>query len=464
MFITIRGKNSSNLYYTALAFIILIHALILTRLIFFPYQELFTYPHFTVNGLLPYKQVLDQHFPGFLFLPINFATLGMVDEYFARAWAIGNVIVVQILLFFISSKILKSQKKALCVNVLYLMWQPFFEGWVLWIDSFLPLFLLPAYYYSFRSFEKQIKQDLIVAGVFLGMGILFKQVVIPLAALVGLAFWLSFKNKNKVIYYLLGLAPVPLLMVGYLYTIGVFGDFWYWTVTYNLTVFSKYGRKYPTFVGAIRVIGVFGASAFSIFNKNRKVVFWLMLFMFGSLAAAYARFDFVHFQPALPFALILTVIGFDWIRSKYYGKFILGAYAIGSLLLLVNFYGGHIGTKVFFFDQETKSISRNIQKYTDPGERIFIYGSTPHLYQLSDTLPAGDIYIQQFSWFMRVSEEEILDGIIKDNPNLVVADRSVHVDGEHIVDYAASINKYLLNNYQTVETIGTTEFLLKKQL
>ncbi len=59
-----------------LLFIILIHIFITFKLIFFPYPELFIYPYLTNHGLLPYKQILDQHFPGLMFLPINFNNLG----------------------------------------------------------------------------------------------------------------------------------------------------------------------------------------------------------------------------------------------------------------------------------------------------------------------------------------------------------------------------------------------------
>ena len=38
--------------------------------------EFFVYPYLVQNSLKPYTQIIDQHFPGGFFLPINFATLG----------------------------------------------------------------------------------------------------------------------------------------------------------------------------------------------------------------------------------------------------------------------------------------------------------------------------------------------------------------------------------------------------
>ena len=67
-----------------LVLILITHVFILTKLVFFPYPELFIYPYLTNHGLKPYSQILDQHFPGLMFLPINFDNLGMNNEVSAR--------------------------------------------------------------------------------------------------------------------------------------------------------------------------------------------------------------------------------------------------------------------------------------------------------------------------------------------------------------------------------------------
>src|SRR5689334_6091028 len=124
-----------------LLLIIVVHVFVLYNLIFFPYPEFFVYPYLTNNGLVPYKQIFDQHFPGLMFLPINFNNLGLLTPEIARVWAAAIIIIVHGLLFFVTSRIVKNPIKALVANLFFLMWQPFLEGWVLWIDSFLPLFL-----------------------------------------------------------------------------------------------------------------------------------------------------------------------------------------------------------------------------------------------------------------------------------------------------------------------------------
>src|SRR3989338_6622905 len=101
---------------SVLILIIIAHLFILSRLIFFPYPEFFVYPYLTNAGLKPYSQIMDQHFPGLLFLPVNFDNLGMNDEFSARIWLMVIVSITQLLIFFVSRAIFKSGKKALVVN------------------------------------------------------------------------------------------------------------------------------------------------------------------------------------------------------------------------------------------------------------------------------------------------------------------------------------------------------------
>src|SRR3989344_6612512 len=89
------------------------HIFILSKLIFFPYPELFIYPYLTNHGLKPYSQILDQHFPGLMFLPINFDNLGMNTPETAKIWTVFIILIIHLMIFFLGSKIFKSRNKAL---------------------------------------------------------------------------------------------------------------------------------------------------------------------------------------------------------------------------------------------------------------------------------------------------------------------------------------------------------------
>ena len=442
--------------------IVSLHVFILFKLIFFPYPELFIYPYLTDQGLLPYKQIFDQHFPGLMFLPINLNNLGMTDEYIARWWLVGLVVFTHILLFLISSKIFNDFKKAIFANLFYLIWQPFLEGWVLWIDSFLPMFLLPAFYFSYSFVNKGGLIKVFLAGLFLGMALLFKQVVIPLAGLVFLLLLYYKKNINTVICFLAGFLPLPSLMVAYFWVIGVFREFWYWAVIFNLTTFAEHGRKFPFFTGVIRVVGIYFSVIGIPFLKDKKFAVTLLVFIIGSLSATFARFDFVHFQPSLPFVAIAScaILFKLWAKPKF-RLLVIGYILITSLWLSI-FYKGHIGGKVFFFDENTKLIASKIKHYVNPKEEIFLFGPVLHLYQMSNTLPAGKIFVFQFPWFIMETEDRLIEALRISSPKLIVRDRSVIIENQPIIEYAKKLDDHIEKNYYVNEKIGVTEFMLRK--
>lgn len=450
-------KNFGRQYLVVLLLvtILFVHSLILSKLIFFPYPELFIYPYLTNQGLKPYLQILDQHFPGPMFLPLNLDNLGMNTPDTARGLSIVIVIAVHLLIFFIGKEIFKSNIKALAVNILYLVWQPFFEGWVFWIDSFLPLMLLPAYYFLFRKYY-------FWAGLFIGLAVVFKQILIPLAALGAIYILCQERNYKKPLVFITGLSIPIILMLIYFISIGVLKDFWYWTVIFNLTTYAQMGRgEGPTTAHLTRVLLVFGSAFLAVVRIRQRQVQIMLIFLIGALLGLSTRFDFVHFQPALPFALMAFIFVLGTVGS-FKRVWIVCIYGAITLWWLIIFYKGHLGNRVISFDPSILNIAAKIKTYTHPGEKIFVYGEAPHLYQLSDTLPAGDIFVFQFPWFLKVAQGRILKGLIEDKPNIIVSNRSVIVEMRKITEFGGELDKYINNNYQKIDNVGTADILRRK--
>lgn len=437
-----------------LLLIIFGHIFILSKLVFFPYPELFIYPYLTNHGLAPYQQILDQHFPGLLFLPINFDNLGMNDAPSARLWLYGIVALTHLLLFVISKNILGSGK-ALLVNFLYLLWQPFFEGWVLWIDNFLPLFLLPAFYFSLRK-------KFFLSGIFLGIAVVFKQTVIPLAILMFL-YILWTKNIRGILGYTIGgLIPIAFMLI-FISSQGIWLDFWYWTIIFNLTVYAQSGTQLPASFGFIsRIVVVYGSSFTAFLCKDKNITYILYLFLIGSLFGNLDRANFVHLQPSLPFVVIATTLGFHSLAKKRVLAILIAVYVLIAGWWQNVFYKGHILDKVFFFDEETYAISNKIRQYTSEGDKIFVFGAAPHLYQMSKTLPAGDIFVFQFPWFLSVVEDRVVEGIKKDQPDIIISDRTVKIEDVPIVDFAKKIDSYINENYQKIDSVASVDILKRK--
>ena len=121
--------KKNYLSYLILGAILLTHIFIFTKLIYFPYPELFIYPYLTNHGLKPYGQILDQHFPGLMFFPINLDNLGMNTPEGAKFWSISIVIIIHLMIFLIGSEIFKNRLSQL-MNMLKaeLVFQELFKG------------------------------------------------------------------------------------------------------------------------------------------------------------------------------------------------------------------------------------------------------------------------------------------------------------------------------------------------
>jgi len=447
-------------YHLLLFLVIGLHLYLLTRLIFFPYPEQFLYSYLTQKGLIPYKQIFDQHFPGLMFFPINFATLGMNSPVEARIWQLLIVAISQFLLFSVTRKLFKSYRLALLTNILYLFWQPFFEGYVLWIDSFMPLFLLSAFYFLIN---KKFKYGLFYCGLMLGISIVFKQVTIPLVGLVYLyLLWIN-KNIRKTFSFVLGIAIPLIFLIFYITKLSVWRDFIYWTFTFNLTTFAKMGRKYPGFGDIIRVGPLFGLAGLltlvGLVKKRNREIILLAIFYFTSLLFAYARFDFVHLQPSLIFAVILVIYFFRTV-SKKYKLFLATFYILLSLYFLTPFYKTNISNRVLFFGNFEDILSSEVLRYAKSGDSVFIMGTTPHIYQITGTIPSGRVFSFQFPWFMIVGEKAIYNGIISDPPKVVIRDKNASVQGMVLVDFMPDINRYVERYYKVVDEVEGTEIMI----
>ena len=264
------------------------------------------------------------------------------------------------------------------------------------------------------------------------------------------------RKFGPIIKYFIGVGLPLIVMVLYLISIGVLNDFIYWTIIFNLTVFAQHGTSTPSTLGFItRIVFVYTMSMMAFLHKDRKLIIILAIFLIGSLVSIFDRADFVHLQPSLPFVLLATSLGIFSIKRKNIQIGFILAYSFIAIWWQNIFYKGHLSDKVFFFDEQTKLIAQKIKSYTKNGEKIFILGAPLHLYQMTQTLPVGDVFVFQFPWFLKVAEDRILEGVSKDKPNIVVSEQS-------ITDFAKDIDQYINKNYQVIDRVGTTDILRRK--
>ncbi len=445
-----------------LGLVCFLHIYILSQLIFFPYPELFVYPYLTNHGLLPYKEIFDQHFPGLFFLPLNFERLGLTNEYIARYWQYGLVIISQVSLFFISRRIFKNDFKALIVNFLYLLWQPFFQGWVLWINNILTILYLVAFLLIIEIPVKNAQKRLFLLGLVLGLAIVFKQVALPLAGLIGIYLLYTFRISKNIFSFIAGLLLPIFSIISYFFSIGVLKDFWFWTIQFNLTTYAKLGGTVPDILAVKRILFVLSPVWIGFFSLYRKKMHLILIFIVGSFLAGGNNFDFTYFQPSLPFVCLATVMAFDWLKNKKWGLVLIVGYLLISFRWIIPFYQSHSYEYVYYFDNDIKKTASEVKMITSPGEEIFVFGVTPLMYQMTQTIPAGKVFVYQFPWFLHEAGEAILQGLEQSRPQIIVSDPTVQTKGQVISQFAQPLYTYIYTHYQIKVKIGSIEILERK--
>ncbi|MBI2008295.1 hypothetical protein HYS82_01430 [Candidatus Amesbacteria bacterium] len=409
----------------------LLHAVILWILEFAPYPELFIYPYLASSGFLPYRDILDQHFPGLMFFPLNFYSLGFRDPVSFKLLLILVVTLTSVWIY----KISRSRLSLL----FYLLWQPFFEGNQLWLDVFLPIFILPAFY--FFQLQKWL-----LTGFFLGLGVVFKQTLVPLVAVLGLILLLR-RRFSALAKFLFAAFLPSFLMLVYLQKIGVLSDFWYWTIKFNLSVFAASGSLAPRLQDWMKLslpIALI-ALAFTKSPNSRKYIFWLLFTIIGGTA----RFGLIHLQPAVPFFVLAT--GALSLTSKPWLVF---------CLTLTTIWLGYFYTRqnnwlqIKYFDSNSAKLVAEITRRVPPQDKIFLLGVNPHIYPLTSTLPPARTFVFQFPWFIDVADDRLLNSLYSDPPRLIIYNPYSNIDNQFLRNYGSRLVKYTQDNYSFTSQIG----------
>ncbi|MEK9200635.1 MAG: hypothetical protein AAB909_01540 [Patescibacteria group bacterium] len=414
------------------------HALVLSRLEFFLYPELLIYPYLTASRVIPYAQILDQHFPGLMFFPINFFTLGFQDPVSFKS--------LMIIIVLIQSAIIYRLSRSKISVLLLTLWQPIFEGNQLWLETFLPLFLLP----GFLLFQAG---NFLTLGLVLGLAVVFKQTLIPVVAYVGMTLLFRRRFRQLFIFSIAAVFP-SILMLLYFYRLGTLADFWYWTVDFNLTVFASLGRNLPTLKEAAKVMLIFsvGLYCFVRYPKSRHMLLWGLL---ASLET-FSRFGLIHLQPFIPFLAVAVSL------AKKSLKFV-----VLTILISVTWFGYFMydtpnpgGYK--YFDTHNLKLIDIVKKHTDPGQKIFLLGVQPHVYKETSTLPPANIFVFQFPWFLQVSGGRILTSLRVDPPELVLFDTESNIDDQYLRDYASYLVEYIKAHYQLIDQVDSVQIYARR--
>lgn len=410
--------------------------LLLRQISFFPYPEMLTETYFLSKGMLPYVQINDQHFPGLFLLPINLRTLGFDNVERLRWLHLGLIGFTTLILY----KLIDKLRWIILFFVFFLLW----EGNTLWVDSFVAPLVLLAFYGLWSKWSFLSIRNLFLTGVLLGTVLVFKQhavIICGVAALWVLSQRVSWK-------YWLGFVIggiLPMSFVGiYYYQLGVWPDFWFWTVTHNLTGYISLEGRMPGIGELTRFLLLVIPAIFGL-QKFGKLLWPAGLFILASLIYLVPRFGLIHAQVALPLLIFLLSR-----KPKLYWP-ILGL----SLLLMTRIFAKEIPGKILFYDKPSIITANYVEMNVDRTKSIYVYGVNDNIYHLTNTLPPNKTWVELLRGNIIPGVEEQLIKTLKiDPPQFVLVDRQATIDNMSISEFTPEIWRYLQINFFPKEKLS----------
>lgn len=427
--------------------IIIVQVFVLTNMDYLVYPEIFIYPYLTKIGLIPYKEIIDQHFPGLFFLPVNFSTLGMTSIDKVRVFHYLLLVLDQIMIFTLVARYTKKTYAALVASSIYAAFYVVFDGHVFWIENILTtLFLANIYFiYCFEKSKNSIY--LIIAGVMMGAASLMKQTSVILIFISLLYLFTKKCSYKDILRYLVG----PIISIAYLLYFlidrKIINEFYQWTIDFNLKHYSGLANKLPG-VKQVLVVSALVISSIFVLVKKRKdyFVIYLTIFALVTLTYAYPRFEMFHLKPTI--GLVSIILGI-YSREKL-GAIIPVCIMLFGVTLSVGVYQGQTG-KVYHQTKEDISIQNKITELTEPGDVVLSFASTPHINFLTNTRPPGNYYVVQLPWYMTLIEGEFLESIKSDKPKVILKSKISTLDGVDTYSYMPSVIEYINEKYVTLD-------------
>jgi len=364
---------------------------------------------------------------------------------------------------------------AVFASFFFVFWLvPFSAYWAI-IDPFLALFSVCSALFLWLSLKNDKALNPFLFGLFLGLGIVFKQTMVVFAVGAGLTalfFWRSEKSlrpkalfpwhlgkalKGKALTAIAGFLVFPLLMLAYLLLFNSFEAF-FLDLAFPLTQLSHF--SVVTFDARILIaLAAFAfvpiallafAKNFLEIKKMRTELMFLFLFLAFSFATTLPfRGCCIHFISVLPFASVLAglVIALAIEKKSLLFSAVSIALLVGAIAAMA-FFQGYYSSEIYSF-QGLEGLAQTIEARTSPQEKILVLPATPELYLLSKRQPAS----RQF-YFFDIYSEEFQQNVVKDleqsRPGLVlylVRGKAIETAGPVLVD------EFVKENYSLVEEL-----------
>lgn len=412
-----------------LPILLALHLLLLNKLTFTAWPEMLSYPYLFANGFVLYRDFIMPYPPGLVLLLSGvFQMFGFsVDVLRVFTWVL--ILITDLLVFLILKKVTNQNNlRSLIFLGPFILLQSFLDGNMLWFDFVTVLPLLLAFWLGLKWLDSFQLRYLFLVSFFLSLAILIKQT----AGLYLIGFGIFYVlirglNKIKEIGIVLGGVSILVLILGtYLVSTDSFTSFLNWTLIYPLTEWSKFpgyvdftvSKKQLLIIAMLLAPLIVSLLKIKSFLRD-KTFLWGLLFLTSALLAIYPRFSFFHFQPVIPFLVILIVKITDHFGRQGRPSFILGG-GLSIVLITSLLLGGNLGGQIRFYDETEKKLAQTITQKTNQKERVFLFGLNSSQYIFANRLPPIN-WSDNFGWYLEIPgvQEWVIEGFQKSPPEKV---------------------------------------------
>lgn len=389
-----------------LILILIFHAILLKSTQFSAWPEMLIYPYLMKRGFSLYGDIIQPYMP---LLPYTLLGLSQLVNLTVTtlSWLTLAIILGSDVLLYLVIKKHFTKTPPFLILILYVILQVSFDGNGLWFDLSCVPFLLVATHYWFKFEEGGAPKYIFWSAVFLGLAFTVKQAVIWYAIL---EFFLIINHyRSNINSWLIGwLIPLASVIAMFPTT-----KFLYWAFYYPFFVMVKMPGYvlYPTLKQTLLVLVIFIPLVGLVFLKDRQAKH-IMLWGVVSLGFVFPRFDYFHFQPALPFLAI--GLGIFWSKFAKKRSFVILLCAYSAIVFLI--FGKRLilaNTKpVRFFNDAVRSNTQKLSRILPKDQPILFYNDMGNYLVLGQFLPVKP-WAANFPWYMELAglQERIIESM-----------------------------------------------------
>jgi len=387
--------------------------------------EFSLYPYFVSSGLLPYKDIVDQHFPSVFFGTFSLP-FALVDSPVKLLFFLLGLNFLTTFFLLITLKRLKVAKFQLWTLIFSLL-LIFFSANTLWIETFVCLLLSVVFYLN----TTRRPLNSVISGIVISQIILLRPTIIFFA----IGYFLLLQREK--IYNLLGLIIGVFFSFWYLLNNNILDSFFEVAVIFNKTVYTFVQSPTPTARQLLSLCLL--VTIFVVFVIGKKKPLFALLGL-STLVLVFPRFGLEHLQ-------VFGLVAVYTLAQLKPGKVIRSVVLATALLLSVqpwlSIFKVQYGN--YFYTPDILEISNQIKQI--PDKNIYLYGASDLIYQLAQKLPPNNYYLPSLPWYLNYQpfQDRLKHSLAK--TQTIIVDPEFTVDGQKLINTTPELYSYIKMNY-----------------